>query len=107
MTSQRALATFWEKADGGFFAKWRDRMAHIRKPYAGECMEEFRTLGWHDIKRRRILLTRVDFERKPLPDNKVLKIPFLAFADETIEDRDDVLLPIIEQIMRSEVGMLQ
>jgi len=28
-----------------------------------------------------------------------MKIPFLAFSDETIEDRDDILLPIIEEIM--------
>lgn len=107
MTSQANLIAFWQKADAGFFARWPDRLAHIRKPFIGEHMAEFQTLGWHDIKRRRILLTRVDFERKKLPDNKVLKIPFLVFADETIEDRDDILLPIIEDIMRSEVGMTQ
>ena len=29
-----------------------------------------------------------------------LKIPFLAFADETIEDDDKTLLPLIDQIMK-------
>lgn len=107
MTSQANLIAFWQKADAEFFATWRDRMTHIRKPFIGEHMAEFQSLGFHDIKPRRILLTRVDFERKPLPDNKVLKIPFLAFADETIEDHDDILLPIIEGIMRAEVGPTQ
>ena len=36
---------------------------------------------------------------RPLPDNKLLKIPFLAFADETIEDDDDTLFPIVRDIM--------
>ena len=30
---------------------------------------------------------------------QILVIPFLAFADETIEDRDDILLPLIHRIM--------
>lgn len=107
MTSQANLIAFWQKADAAFFAKWSDRKTHIRKPFIGEHMAEFQSLGFHDIKRRRILLTRVDFERKPLPDNKVLKIPFLLFSDETCEDRDDILLPIIEDIMRAETGMTQ
>ena len=28
-----------------------------------------------------------------------MKIPFLVFADEEIADRDDILLPIIHEIM--------
>jgi hypothetical protein len=73
------------------------RAAHI----VGEMEREFRTLGPHRKDRRRIILWRVPSDnpfydpRKP----SILKIPFLAFADETIEDRDDILLPILHEIM--------
>ena len=95
----QALLKFWDKQDEAFFRQHRDRKAHIRNAVKGENEGEFRTLGPHDRNRRRILLCRADFSGNFLPDNKVLKIPFLAFADETIEDRDDVLLPIIQRIM--------
>lgn len=104
MTPTSELARLFDKTDREYFADHPTRMSHIRKCYNGENEAEFQTLGYHERNRRRILLTRVDFERKFLPDNKVLKVPFLAFQDETIEDRDDVLLPIIEGIMRQEVG---
>ena len=99
MTEHRLLASLYEKSDALFFQYHRDRKAHIRQAYDGECEDEFRSLGFHKRGRRRILLTRANFEGKLLPDNKVMKIPFLAFSDETIEDRDDILLPMIEQIM--------
>jgi hypothetical protein len=35
------------------------------------------------------------------PWMKFMKIPFLLFADETVEDRDDVLLPILSEIMQT------
>lgn len=97
--SERALAMLWERADGVFFKEHPDRRFHIRNAYKDEQKGEFWSLGPHEEKRRRIILTRVDFENKPLPNNKVLKIPFLAFADETIEDTDDTLFPIIRDIM--------
>ena len=99
MSSARALAMLWERADGVYFREHPDRRFHIRNAYVGECAGEFWTLGEHESNRRRILLSRVDYEMKSLPDRKVLKIPFLAFADETIEDTDDVLFPIIRDIM--------
>lgn len=89
----------WERADGVFFKEHSDRRFHIRNAYKDESKGEFWTLGPHEEKRRRILLTRVDFEMKPLPGNKVLKIPFLAYADESIEDTDDVLFPIVRDVM--------
>lgn len=107
MTNPKALAKLFEKSDALFFVGHPTRMSHIRKPYIGEHEAEFQTLGYHEFNRRRILLTRVDFERKFLPDNKLLKIPFLLNADETVEDTDDVLLPIIEEVMRTEVGGVQ
>lgn len=87
--------------DARFFRHNSDRMAHIRRAAKNECLAEFRSLGDHDAERRRIVLWRVptnnpfyDPKRRPL-----LKIPFLAFADESIEDTDEVLLPVIHTIM--------
>ena len=101
--------------DAQFFADHPDRQARIRLPrlermidqqrrvaYVEEARGEFFSLGPHDKTRRRIILWRVPADN-PFYDPKkrpLLKIPFLAFADETIEDRDDVLLPIIDGIMR-------
>lgn len=99
--SQRALALLYERTDKGFFKQHFERKAHIRKPYQGECEGEFWTLGEHERDRRRILLCRVDGRGAFLPDGKIFKIPFLAFSDETIEDSDAILLPIIDEIMRN------
>ena len=100
--------------DAQFFARHLDRYAHIRMPrrvlertlqravrYVEECRGEFWSLGPHDKSRRRIILWRVPKDNAFYdPDNpQILKIPFLAFSDETIEDRDDVLLPIVHEIM--------
>lgn len=104
-----------ELTDERFFTVHRDRYARIRLPrlelikdrqrnvgYVYECTAEFNSLGPHNKDRRRILIYRVPKEN-PLFDAKkqqLLKIPFLLFADETVEDRDDVLLPIIDRLMR-------
>jgi hypothetical protein len=97
--------------DGFWFAEHRDRKIRIRVPGKGrapdktEMEEEFRSLGSHERSRRRIIVARVNpvsaaqFGR---PWMKFMKIPFLLFADETVEDRDDVLLPILDEIMRNE-----
>lgn len=103
-----------------FFQRHPDRKARIRKPrlvqirdkqrairYAPECEGEFWSLGEHDKERRWLLLTRVDFKNNPLPDHKIIKLPLLAFADETIEDTDEVLLPLIEQIMTDQLKRMQ
>lgn len=100
--------------DEEFFATHRDRQSRIRKPdlvlgkdnqravrYLDECELEFRSLGPHNKERRRIIVWRVP-EDNPHYDplrQKLLKIPFLLFADETVEDRDDVILPILHKIM--------
>lgn len=110
-----------DEEDIRFFFQHPDRKTHIRAPrmadeivideqraasYAGELEREFRTLGPHKRDRRRVVLWRVP------PDNPfydpakpaILKIPFLLFADETVEDRDDILLPILHQIMLDAKG---
>ena len=100
--------------DAQFFADHPDRQAHIRLPGRGpainaqravriqdESAGEFFSLGEHDKSRRRILIWRVPRGNPHFDPRKppLLKISFLAFADEEIADRDDILLPIIAQIM--------
>ena len=101
--------------DAQFFATHPDRYARIRMPkqvlardprtrqvrYVPECEGEFWSLGPHDKSRRRIICWRVPRDNVHYdPDHpQILKIPFLAFADEEIADRDDVLLPIVHEIM--------
>lgn len=97
--SDKALAILWERTDVGFFRQHPDRCYHIRKAYIGEHAGEFWSLGAHDKNRRHVLLCRVDYEKQPLPDGKILKLPMLAFADESIADTDEVLAPIVQEIM--------
>jgi hypothetical protein len=99
--------------DAQFFTQHPDRQARIRLPggpapyrdkqrsvhLLSESELQFRSLGPHDKSRRRILVWRVPADRGEHA-NSLMKIPFLAFADETIEDRDDVLLPILHEIMK-------
>lgn len=105
--------------DEQFFAQHPDRQARIRKPAgtlvtdrktrrAGvetECEQEFRSLGDHARDRRRLLLWRVPRDNYFFDPEKpqILKIPFLLFSDEEVADRDDVLLPIIAEIMDGEL----
>ena len=104
-------------SDGQWFSAHPDRAAHIRKPimqfevdkkthvsrYVDECAFEFTSLGDHNKDRRRILLWKVPKDNVFYDPKKpqILKIPFLLFSDETVEDRDDVLLGIIHEIMLS------
>lgn len=97
--------------DQQFFAQHPDRRARIRLPgrephidkqrsvrYLSECELEFRSLGPHDKSRRRIIAYRLPADHPQAP-NHILKIPFLAFSDETIADDDKTLLPIVHEIM--------
>ena len=102
--------------DEEFFATHPDRQARIRLPtktlvidkqraarYEDEFRGEFWSLGAHDKDRRRVLVWRVP-PGNPWYDpqkRKLLPIPFLVFAEETIEDRDDVLLPILDDVMNN------
>jgi hypothetical protein len=86
-------------ADEQFFADHPDRLSHIRNANPHELNGEFWSLGPHDSSRRRILIWRVP-DYHPLKTRyPLLRIPFLAFADETIEDEDRVLLPLIHEVM--------
>lgn len=83
-----------------FFADHPDRRAHIRDARPHEMNGEFWSLGPHDSSRRRILVWRVPDYHPLKHKHPVLRIPFLAFADETIADDDAVLLPLIDRLMR-------
>jgi hypothetical protein len=100
--------------DAQFFSDYPDRRARIRLPekavainrqraagVVDEMEAEFRTLCDHNRDRRRVLVWRVP-EGNPFYDparRPLLKIPFLLFADETVEDNDETLLPLVHQIM--------
>src|SRR5882724_3788321 len=75
---------------------YRDQQRSVR--YLSESEMEYRHLGGHDPKRRRIIAYRLPADH-PVAPNYIMKIPFLLFADETVEDRDDVLLPIVQGLM--------
>jgi hypothetical protein len=85
-----------------WFVQHRDRTFHIRNAFGDEHEAEFDTLGPHQRERRKIILWKV-------PHNvalqfrsfagKILKTPFLAFADEEIRDDDETLGPILNGIM--------
>jgi hypothetical protein len=100
--------------DIAFFTEHPDRRARIRRPakvahrdsqravrYLDESELHFRSLGTHDAGRRRIIAYRLPGDH-PVAPNHILKIPFLAFADEEIADRDDVLVPIVQGLMVQE-----
>ena len=101
MAKRPALAVAFDNSDKNFFKDHPDRQAHIRLPFEAECDGEFWTLGDHNRTRRRIVLWRVPQGNPYYKPDKMpfIKIPMLAFSDETVEDRDDILLPIIEELM--------
>jgi hypothetical protein len=103
MPEPKALIVAFDNSDKRFFQSYPDRLAHIRLPYRGEAEGEFWQLGEHNRARRRILLCRADAEGKPLPKGQIMKIPFLLYSDETVEDTDEVLLPIVSEIMQSQL----
>jgi len=100
--------------DEEFFATHKDRQSRIRQPsklltktkqramrYEEECELEFLQLGPHKRDRRRILVWRVPPDSPWYSQMKqpLLKIPMLLFSDESVEDDDAVLLPMIHQLM--------
>lgn len=98
--------------DAQFFAEHPDRQFRIRLParelfkdrqrsvrYLGECELEFRHLGPHDARRRRIIIYRVP-SNHPTHANHLMKIPILAYGDETISDDDSTLRVLVDGIMK-------
>ena len=81
-----------------FFRQYTDRQARIRDAIGEESNAEFLSLGPHDRSRRRIIIVRVPDDAR-MAAGKLMKVPFLAFADETIADDDETLLPIVHHLM--------
>jgi hypothetical protein len=72
--------------------------------YIPEQELAFHSLGRHDPKLRRIVVYRVPPDN-PLFDpekQQLLNIPFLALEGEVIPDTDEVLLPLIDSIMKAQ-----
>ncbi len=86
--------------DEAFFADHPDRMLRIRLPRQREFDSEFRSLGPHQEHRRRVIVARAFGPLARLYGVKLMPIPFLLFADETVEDRDDILRSIFDGIMQ-------
>lgn len=84
--------------DARFFAQHPSREVRIRLPKQGEQNREFLSLGFHDPERRRIIAWKVP-KGSAFGVGRILRIPFLQFADETIADTDEVLSPILHSIM--------
>jgi hypothetical protein len=78
--------------DEVFFKTHPRRFFRIRDPRDDrEFSREFSTLGDHQIDRRAVIVVRTF--------TGIIHIPFLKFADESIEDSDAVLKPIVDEMM--------
>lgn len=86
-------------ADRVFFREHPERRFHIRPPFGDEYRQEFRQFWMHDEDRRRIIVFKIaaGLAKRHMVDYG--RVAFLAFADETIEDTDEVVGPILAEIM--------
>lgn len=89
--------------DEVWFGQHKDRKVMIRPAGQAEMNGEFMSLGPHDRSRRCIICWKVphDVDRQFAAwRGKVIKIPYLKFSDDSVENSDAVLLPILNQVMR-------
>ena len=94
--------------DVRWFKQLPRRQTRIRVPAPGEFSASWLAMGDHDATRRRVLVWRVPKNnpgRKLIPDG-LMRIPLLLRADESVENDDKVLLPILDGLMR-EAAMAQ
>lgn len=92
--------------DAIWFDLHRDRQARIRSPNPFEFWTAWQQLGGHDASRRRVMVWRVPENnpgRRVIPDG-LMRLPFLLRSDETIENADSVLLPILDDMMQDAMG---
>lgn len=92
-------------ADRVWFKEHRDRKLRIREPFKEEYLREFRGLGMHSENRRRVIVSRIPAGMAKRHNVDFMRIPFLLFADETVEDTDEILAPILDRIMRDAAGV--
>jgi hypothetical protein len=86
-------------ADKMFFGEYPDRKFRLREPIGDEYEREFIQLGMHEKHRRRIIVFRIAAGLAKRHGVDFGRIPFLLFADETVEDTDAVIGPILREIM--------
>lgn len=86
--------------DRAFFGEHKDRRFRLREPFPGEYTAEFRQFGMHNEDRRRIIVARVAANMARRHNIDFMRIPFLLFADETVEDTDQIIAPILDKIMQ-------
>jgi hypothetical protein len=101
-----------DRLDNQFFRDHPDRDYHIRVPIYKEGEPDefalaFRSLGPHEKDRRRVIVRRLEPAKVAMFGIKYLPIPFLLFADESIEDTDKVLAPIFDGIMKEAAADLR
>lgn len=82
-----------------FFRTHRDRKLCIRAPIREEYVREFRGFGMHEESRRRVIVARIPAGLARRHNVDFMRIPFLLFADKSVEDTDAVLRPILDRIM--------
>ena len=85
--------------DSIFFTTHKDRQLRIRAPCEDVYTKEFRGFGPHLKHRRRVIVSRISMRMKARHNVDFMRIPFLLFADETVEDTDETLRPILHKIM--------
>jgi hypothetical protein len=93
-------------ADRVFFKEHEGRKLRIREPIEDEYLAEFRSqFGAHDETRRRVIVAKLPAGVGNRYMVDFMRIPFLLFADETVEDTDEILRPILDRIMREAAGI--
>lgn len=82
---------------------FKDKQRAVR--YLDEFEIQFRALGAHDPKQRRVLVWRLPSDNEFYDPEKpqLIPVPFLAKPGEVIENTDEVLLPLLAELMKASV----
>lgn len=80
-------------------APFKDKQRAVR--YLDEFELEYRSLGRHDPKQRRVIVWRLPSDHSAFdPEHpQLLPIPYVLMEGEELTDTDEVLLPVLHQIM--------
>jgi hypothetical protein len=87
-------------ADRIWFKEHPARKMRLRPPIDDEYETEFRGFGMHAKDRRRIIVFRISTGAGRRHNVDFARVAFLLFADETVEDTDEIIGPILGQLMR-------
>ena len=82
-----------------WFKQRQRRQARIRRPAGTEFSLSFEMLGMHDDTRRHVVVARCP--KTAYTPRGLMRVPFLANGDETIEDSDEVALRILDELMKA------